>query len=425
MKNNSPGIKLLMVAITLALAAYFDFQAFNYFVDPLSTTLAYSYQVEDEMNLSGYVVREERVLADEASGLLRLNRAEGERVSAGGTVATVYADQASLDRQTEIDALTTRIEQLQYAKEAALGAEVSLKLDNQIIQTVLEYRGSISAEKFYEAESVGSELRALVMKRDYTHSDNGDLNGQIESLQAQLKEAKAQSAGTVRRLTAPQSGLYSAVVDGYEQILTPESAAEMTPSQFFAVQTDASVSSHVGKLILGDSWYYAAVLPTEQAEALAEEMAKNGSGAMKLRFTKNIERDLNVSLESVGEDENGKCVVVFRGDTYLPQLTLLRKQSAQLVVDSVEGIRVPKDALRIRTTEAKGDDGTVTETKTLGVYCVVGMEARFKPVEMLYSGDGFALVQATAPADRESLRLRPRDEVIITALDLYDGKVLG
>ena len=116
---------------------------------------------------------------------------------------------------------------------------------------------------------------------------------------------------------------------------------------------------------------------------------------------------------------------MFRGDTYLPQLTLLRKQSAQLVVDSVEGIRVPKDALRIRTTEAEGEDGTITETKTLGVYCVVGMEARFKPVEMLYSGDGFALVRAAAPEDRESLRLRSGDEVIISAKDLYDGKVVG
>ena len=424
MKNNSPGIKLLMVAVTVALAAYFGFQAFNYFVDPLSTTLAYAYQVEDEISFSGYVVREEQVLADETSGLLRLNRAEGERVSAGGTVATVYADQASLDRQTEIDSLTARIEQLQYAKEAALGAEVSLKLDNQIIQTVLDYRGSLSAEKFYEAEGIGSELRALVMKRDYTHSDNTDLNGQIESLQAQLKEVKAQAAGTVRKLTAPQPGLYSAVVDGYEQTLTPESVAEMTPSQFFAVQADASVSSHVGKLILGDSWYYAAVLPAEQAEELAEEAAEN-DGAMRLRFTKNIERDLEVSLESVGEDENGKCVVMFRGDTYLPQLTLLRKQSAQLVIDSVEGIRVPKDALRIRTTTTENEDGTTTETKTLGVYCVVGMEARFKPVEMLYSGDGFALVRAAAPEDRENLRLRSGDEVIISAKDLYDGKVVG
>ena len=337
MKNNSPGMKILMAAITVVLMAYFGVQAFHYFVDPLSTTRAYSYQVEEEISCSGYVLRKEQVLANEASGLLRLNRAEGERVSHGGTVALVYADQASLDRQNEIDTLTTRLEQLQYAQEAVLGAEVSLKLDNQILQTILEYRGSLSAEKFYESEAIGTELRSLVMKRDYSHSGGGDLAAQMESLQSQLKETKAKAAGTVRKVTAPQSGLYSAVVDGYEQVLALENVRAMTPAQFSALQPDAAVSSNVGKLILEDKWYYATVIPAEKAEELAEAAAK-GSTAMKLRFTKNIERDLDVALESVGEEETGKCVVVFRGETYLAQLTLLRKQSAQVVVSSVEGM---------------------------------------------------------------------------------------
>ena len=46
MKNNSLGTKLLMAAVTLALLLYFGFQAVNYFSDPLSTTLAYTYRVE-------------------------------------------------------------------------------------------------------------------------------------------------------------------------------------------------------------------------------------------------------------------------------------------------------------------------------------------------------------------------------------------
>ena len=326
MNNNSPGMKILMAAITVVLMAYFGVQAFHYFVDPLSTTRAYSYQVEEEISCSGYVLRKEQVLANEASGLLRLNRAEGERVSHGGTVALVYADQASLDRQNEIDTLTTRLEQLQYAQEAVLGAEVSLKLDNQILQTILEDRGSLSAEKFYESEAIGTELRSLVMKRDYSHSGGGDLAAQMESLQSQLKETKAKAAGTVRKVTAPQSGLYSAVVDGYEQVLALENVQAMTPAQFSALQPDAAVSSNVGKLILEDKWYYATVIPAEKAEELAEAAAKGGT-AMKLRFTKNIERDLDVALESVGEEETGKCVVVFRGETYLAQLQALKRIS--------------------------------------------------------------------------------------------------
>lgn len=419
-KNNALGTKLLMLAVTLALAAYFGVQGYLYFTDPLSTTLAYNYQVEESVSLSGYVARTERVLEDDASGLLRLQRSEGERVSRGGTVAAVYADQASLDRQAEIDALTTRIEQLEYAQEAALGSEVSLKLDAQIMQSILDYQSSLAEDRLVKAEEHGGKLRNLVLKRDYTYSETEDLSGQITELRTQLKEVRARAAGSVRYITAPAAGLYSAVVDGYETVLTPESLEDMTPSRLTAVRADSGVRSSVGKLILGDTWYYAAVMSAGEAEELRE----NG-GSLTLRFTKSVERDLPVELAFVGPEENGRAVAVFRGETYLSLLTLLRQQSAQVIFHTVEGIRVPKEALRIVTSTAENEDGIPETTQATGVYCVVGMEARFKPVEVVYTGDNFVLVRSAAPADRENLRLRPGDEVIISANGLYDGKVLG
>ena len=258
-------------------------------------------------------------------------------------------------------------------------------------------------------------------------SFNEDYSGQIQELQSRLKELKNQAAGSVQTITAPASGLYSAVVDGYESVLTPESLTDMTPSKLNTVRADSAVSSGVGKLILGDSWYYAAVMSTADAKELkAEADALQGSGkSLILRFAKNVERDLPVTLSHIGAEENGRCVVVFEGKTYLSQLTLLRQQGAQVIWDSAEGIRVPKEALRIDTRTTENEDGTTTESRVTGVYCVVGMEARFKPVEVLYNGSSFLLVRANAPSDKEKLRLRPGDEVIITANDLYDGKVIG
>ena len=426
MKNNSLGMKILMAVVTLGLLAYFGLQGYLYFSDPLTTTLAYTYQVEESVSLSGYVVRQEQVLEDDGGGLLRLRREEGERVSRGGAVASVYADQSSLDRQAEISTLESRVEQLQYAQDAAGSSEVSMKLDAQILQNILEYRRCLTADRMAKAETYGSQLRALVLKRDYTYSENEDLSGQIEALQAQIKELKTQAAGSVRTVTAPVSGLYSAVVDGYETVLTPESLSDMTPSQLSAVRADSTVSSGVGKLILGDSWYYAASMSAADAEELQEasDALKKAGKSLTLRFAKSVERDLPVTVSRIGPEENGRCVVVFEGKTYLSRLTLLRQQSAQVVWDSTEGIRVPKEALRMEKVTVNSEGQRVTEEAT-GVYCVVGMEARFKPVEVVYNGSSFLLVRSAAPEDRENLRLRPGDEVIITANGLYDGKVVG
>ena len=419
MKNSSFATKCLLLAVTLGVLAYFGIQGLDYLSDPLTTTLAYNYQVEEGTDLSGYVVREERVLADDAGGLLRLQRSEGERVSAGGTVALVYADQTSLDRQQEIDELTGRIDQLQFAQEASVGSEVLLKLDAQIMRSLLAYRSELAAGRLDNAEEHETELRSLVLKRDYTNSDSEDLSGQIAELQGRLKELKAQAASSVRRVTAPVSGLYSAVVDGYETVLTPDALADMTPSQLNAVKADETVASQTGKLILGDCWYYAVTMSAEQTEAL-----RDAGGSMTLRFAKGVEQDQSVTLYAVGPEEQGRVVVTFRGEYNLAQLTLLRRQSAQLIRRTVAGIRVPNEALRAASTKVD-QEGNRTTAEGLGVYCVVGMEARFKPVEVVYSGDGFVLVRSAAASDQESLRLRPGDEIIISAKDLYDGKVVG
>lgn len=426
MKNQSLGMKALMAAITLALLAYFGVQGMRYFSDPFVTALSYAYQVEDGIDLTGYVVRTEQVLPEEGGGLLRLLRSEGERVSAGGTVAAVYADQASLDRQAEIDSLSERMEQLQYAQEAALGAEVTQKLDVQISENILAYRTALEQDRLHDAEKQGAALRSQVMKRDYTVSGTEDLTAQIQQLQTQRQTLQSQSAGSIRRITAPRAGLYSAVVDGYESLLTPAGLEDLTPSALTALRADETAGSSVGKLILGDEWYYAAVMSASEAKALEAKQAELRSGqTLWLRFSKGVGRDLPVKLVHLGQEESGRVVAVFQGSIYLCELTLLRQQSAQVISGHVEGIRVPREALRVVTQAAETEDGAAQETQVTGVYCVMGREARFKPVEVLYSNRHFALVQTADTVTQEALRLRPGDEVIVKAKDLYDGKVIG
>lgn len=424
MKDRALGTKFLLALVTLGVLAYFGIQAFRYFTDPLATTAAYAYSVDRSVSLSGYVVRQELVLED-SGGLLRLQRTEGERVSAGGTVALVYSDQASLDRQTELASLEARLEQLQFAQQAAQGAEVSLKLDTQILQGILDLRGALAADRLDKAETYGQDLRSLVLKRDYTYSETEDLSGQITELSGQISALRAQAASSTRRITAPEAGLYSAVVDGYERVLTPDMLETLTPLSLTALQADESVRSEVGKLILGDAWYYAAVVSEADAQTLSE------GKSLHLRFSKSVEQDLPVSVYRVSAAESGRVVIVLRGTSYLPELTLLRQQSAEVILGSVSGIRVPREALRAEKTTLD-ENGQAVTTEQAGVYCLVGMEARFKPVEVVYSGDSFALVRSiydTAAGDltgsQEVARLRAGDQVIIAGRDLYDGKVLG
>lgn len=422
-KTGNYGTKLLMIILFLGVAAYFLIQAFQYADDPLGVTLAYSYEVERTVDLTGFMIREERVLPDEGDGLLRIQRAEGERVAAGGTVASIYADQASLDRQSEIESLESRVEQLQYAQDLAMAAETTRKLDAQITQNLLEYRRFLAADRFYDAESTALELRALVLKRDYSDTGNGDIGQQLQDLGAQLLNLRSQAEGSVRSVTAPEAGLYSAEVDGFETVLTPEILEDLTPSTLSAVTADPAVASRTGKLVLGDTWYYAAALPAEDAIALWDrQMELEAEGeTLLLRFSKGVDRDLPVTMESIGPREDGRVVAVFRGTAYLRELTLLRAQRAQVITGTIDGIRAPRECLRAEWTYLDENGNIATEERT-GIYCLVGREARFKPVEVVYSAESFVLVRPDS--DQERRRLRPGEQIVVSARGLFDGKVL-
>lgn len=405
MKSESPVMKLLMTAVCLAVLAYFGLQVFRYFHDPLTTAVAYDYQVEESVPAAGWVVRDEEVLAGESDGLLRLSRSEGERVSENGEIARVYADQASLDSQQQVDALETQLSQLRYAQEAAAGAEATLKLDNSIAQSILSLRACVAADRLDAADSDVAELRALVLKRDYTYAGDDDLDARIDDAEKELKTLRAQAASSTRTVRAPEAGIYSAVVDGYENVLTPAFLETVTPAALSAVEPETGTDTGLGKLILGDTWYYAATLSEADAETV------RSGGSVTLRFTKGDGRELTMKTESVSKAESGRVAVVLSCREYLPELTLLRRQSADLIEDRVSGLRVPSLAIRVN------DDGVT------GLYCVVGATARFKPVTVVYDGDGFALVRA-ASADAAAI-LRAGDEVILTAHDLFDGKVVA
>lgn len=417
-QQTSWKMRVASLVLVLCVLGYFGVQIYRYFQDPYPTYAVYQYQVEDSVTLNGVVVRDEEVLTSTVSGIPSLERSEGERVGAGKVLAVIYQDQASQDRQTQLQALQAQLEQLEYAQTAAADSEASLRLDNQIAAGILSLQADLSADKLADAEEHISQLRSLVLKRDYTYQDSADLTAQIQDLKSQIQSLQSAVSSGATTVKAPKAGTYSAVVDGYEKTLTPDMLESITPQQLKAVQADTSVTSDLGKMIYGDTWYYAAIVDQETASEFTV------GASTTLRFVKGLERELPVEVESVGQVQDGEQVVVFSSNKYLSEVTQLRRQAADVIRSTYSGLRVPQDALRVVTEEVKNEEtGETTQNQVTGVYCLVGVNALFKPVDVIYNGDGFCLVKGTS--DKEKTLLRAGDQVIVTAEELYDGKVVA
>ena len=408
MKNSSFFTKFVMFLLALTVFAYFGVQAWNYFTSPAIATTVYAYRAEQVLTLSGFAVRDEAVV-DCDDALVELTRAEGERVPKGGRIATVYSSGEALAAERKAAELAERAEQLRYAQTAASDAEAALRLDTEIEIGIVTLRAALARGDFSASESASSSLEAMVLRREYAYRGGADLAERIAALDAEIAEAKRGVGGGSRAVVAPFAGTYSAVADGYESVLTPKALETMTPDDFARVVPEP-VSSTVGRMIRGETWYYAALISEADAQSLEEgkqlELAVSG-----------VDMALPVTVWRVSEPSGGRRLLVLRGSSYLSAVSMLRDQSAELILESLDGLRVPKNALRI---DADGNTG---------VYCRIGRQAWFKPVKLIYQGEDFCLllpgeIDAVRESDYIFYTLRAGDEVIVSAQELYNGKVL-
>ena len=331
-------------------------------------------------------------------------------MGAGDTVAMIYRSADALRATQELETLRAQKEQLEYAASASSDAETALRLDTDIRDQILKVRAAFEGGSYSALDTLSDELKTTVLKREYAYSGGEDLASQLAELNAQISTLSGTASGGATRITAPVSGTYSAVADGYESVLTPESLNTMTPSQLSSVAPQ-SVSTTVGKLIQGSTWYFAASVNASDAEGL-----KAGS-SLTLRMASGVDFDLPVTLSRVSAEENGKCLLVVQSNRYLPYMTLLREQNAELILHEYDGLRIPKNALR------------VDENGVSGVYCLVGRVAYFKPVNIVYQGGDYCLVtpgeiEAATESQASLYTLRANDEVIVSAGELYNGKVV-
>ena len=305
----------------------------------------------------------------------------------------------------QLDALKLRLEQLSFALVSYLDPDAALKLDSSINSGILSLRQAISDGEYSGADEELSALKSAVLKRDYSSASQEEIEADIQETEGAIQELTASLRG--QAITAPKSGIYSAACDGYETVLTPDFLQDdLSPSKLSSVKPISSDSANVGKLIYSDTWYYAANITEAQAEQLS------GRSTVTLRFAKGLNTELRMTIDSISRSENGQRTLVLRSEKYLAQTTLMRHQAATLVLRTYEGLRLPANALRV------SDEGVT------GVYCLLGVRAKFKPVAVIYQGDGYALVEA-ASAQEDSSMLRQGDQVIVTTAALYDGKVIG
>ena len=200
MKQGTLINRIVMLLLLAAVLVYLGVSAWRSFRDPYTLVLSYAYTVDDSLEATGFLVREERVLAS-PGGIVDLLPEEGEKVSRGETVALLYQNDSGLARKEELQSLTMEKEQLQYALERTQSGGDSSQLSQQVIDAIVALRSSVSTGDLTRLEDETLLLKSLVYKRDFTFNggeDDGDaaaaIQSSIDAVDAQIAALSAQAA---------------------------------------------------------------------------------------------------------------------------------------------------------------------------------------------------------------------------------------
>jgi len=390
MKRSDLFIRLMTAVIFLAVACYGGILLYDAVANPYETIIAAGYSIEETLPAEGYIVRSEVVLPDFRSSVFPIV-GEGEKVASGQAVAVEYFSTEALEIASEIRTLTMSIAQLEAGAglDDAAGRAIVMGLSTAVHTQDLRKLDELSF-------NIGLSIFSI-------HADIDTLKNRLSNLEGRYIDA--------RTIYAPVSGTFSHVVDGFENI-GPNIIRDITVEDLHSHFRVPHGDTGTGKLITEFKWYYVAVMNYYDAVRLTVGQNKT------VHFYGSYQQELVMLVENIGKREGDSCVVVFSSDRGIHDVASLRSLRADIVHDTISGIRVPKEAVHL---DNRGD--VVVEH----IFLQTSGYAERVDIERLPAGNpieigGYYIVRDGAQTGSS---LRIGSIIIVRASDLRHGKVVG
>ena len=279
----------------------------------------------------------------------------------------------------------------------AVGGENTQQTDSEIQSGIRKLRQSVYEQDFAAAEAVSQTLQTQVFA---AFSNPADVQRHLREIGDEITSLERERTARSDDITAPVSGLYSGTVDGWEE-LGYEQLKQIGPEELRSLLREerSAPAWSLGKLVSGSKWYFAALVDGEDAGRIS------GRKSLTVRFGRYYGEQLTMQVEWLSPEENGQRALLLSCDEHMSDILSMRYQDAELVLSEEAGLRIPRRGLHV------DDQGRPC------VYVQTALVVEKKLVEVKKDfGDYYMVVSET---------LRAGDQVIVSAKNLYVGKVVG
>ncbi|MBQ8587756.1 MAG: hypothetical protein IJ454_00025, partial [Clostridia bacterium] len=297
----------------------------------------------------------------------------------------------------KLSAVNSRIEEINKASEETTGLALgAFRVESTIDLRVSEITAAMEEGDMDKVISIKNELNLLNDKKNTLENGEEYTHEMLTKLMEEKKEYENALGDDKQDLYSPVSGIYSTVVDGFEEIVTSGAIGDMTPYDFESIykmkNSDEVKPGAVCKIIDNSGWSVAFLATEKEIQRLKE-------GSSVYIRTDGSAVDSSAEISYISTPVNGNYLVTATSDVSCEWANKERFVTIDLVRSRYKGLKVPVKALRVK------DNIT-------GVYTVVDGIVHFKKVKVLYKDNNFAIVEENN-ASQGGLLLY--DEVVVSS----------
>lgn len=408
---------IVAVLVILLIVVYVLAQCYTVLNVQFKTQTAVVSTVYDTIDAKALIVRDEQAVTADGSSVTVPVLNDGEKVQFGGRIAMQFSGSENAQRYSKYLELTEKLQYYSDMESQAVGQVTDVEsLDKAILSDINDYIRCVASENISRTSNYEESLNDKFTRRQMLIGENIDFSSVTSALGSEISALDIGSANPTGYLTADNSGVFSTYSDGLESSFDYSKIEELnveTLNSYITSAENAQPSQAIGKIIKSFDWYFCTVVDTAELTEFKngktiEVALKNSSDVYKCKIVK------GAGDTPLGEE---KTVLVLKCNEMNSDITSLRLEDIQIRTAEHEGIKVPLDAVHI-------------EDNQKGVYVLVSSVVKWRPAEVLYTGENFAvLTYDNKNYDEKSKNkgtengIKLYDQIIIQGKELHDGQV--
>lgn len=391
--------KILLRLLIIGVAVFAIYNLINLFTSEENSVIAELETMEISYKLDGIIIRDEKLITAKAKegGILDVAVTENEMVPKGKHVATYYDSSIDDKTKNELAKINESISELSKATDDTIAEEMSQKeIDEEIDRKIDEIAYASSDRNMAVISSLKADVNELIEAKNAESAEVIPVSERLEQLKTEKREIEKKYSGTKTEITAPQHGVFSTRIDGFEDTMTTELALNVTVTDYENARKQTITADDIRKKgalckIVDNSLWYVSVIADE---------ATAKSFAVDDRVTLKFEGDgteAKGKVEYISHAQSGQYMITISSSSYCSYAMETRFANLTVVKESNTGLKVPLGAIRVKDGKS-------------GVYVKTENTVKYREIEVLTKDDKYAIVKFD---NTKSNALLLYDEVIV------------